>query len=62
MSEKLPFGHPDAPEMRKCGLCGQPILKHIVPGEKHREWAGSLGLICPTDARLTEPQSAAELG
>jgi DNA-directed RNA polymerase subunit N (RpoN/RPB10) len=37
---------------RKCGLCGQSVIKHIVPGEAHRHWAGSLGLICPTDPRL----------
>jgi hypothetical protein len=43
---------------RKCGLCGEPIIKHVVPGEKHRAWAGSLGLICPTDARLADSGSA----
>lgn len=45
---------------RKCVLCGQPVIKHIVPSEAHRQWAGTTGLICPTDARLeraTEPQT-----
>lgn len=58
MSEQhRPWNDPNHPAQRKCGLCGQPIIKHVVPGKDHREWAGSLGLICPTDARLKQANS-----